>query len=480
MSNTARVNTFTILEKTEDEEIAEAYGSGMRGIPMPDVEEISMEKSGLDGFGELCLQEIDNPEPVSSDPLESKIQRPRETRIATVHKLAIQPLDHEPQLPEPVFELPIKPAATRRVLSPEQANFLNFQAISEAFAPVESSLSVLPEVADCILWLKQPLYNTTMEDGRLFISANHPSLKLVAALIELGYYVDSVRSPTYRQLTALVRKAASLKARDFQKYTALSGEVKQAIATARTPRQRVINQLICHGEKLIPLPQSELKPIEFSRKMLRYELAVHRLMRSLWPLILKKIEQKEGKGSVEWQSAFFAYGNILRSTQVLSDTITKYQLLESLPRIIAELLRVFNQINLKEVIREEILCRLMQLHLAIVRGKDGTNIREHQMDAAFAFRCLKGNVFAEKEYLRLFNEEGRLSAKYFEQLLTRVYSQDHRLSELEEMTIERYRSVVTTEPEAKQINFKIPQPDFNALIRRALGYLVAPPMLSPS
>lgn len=490
MSSSASIQLDTILENTPENDY-EDYGSGLSGIPMPEVEEISMKCSGLGEFGEVYLQELESPEePRRTDPQHSspdrKIQPDNPLSRFKVHQLAIEPLDVNPwtsPAPKAAREAHRQPqnniALPRKSLSPEQANSLNTNAIAEAFAPVEGTLSVIPEVADCIRWLKQPLYDATMDDGRLFITAGHPSLKLITALIDFGHTIQSVRDPAWIKLTELVRLAATLNARDFQKYAGLTAQVHQAMNAADNPGQKVTAWLWGQSERLLPARQPALKPIEFNRSMLRYELAVHKLMRTIWPLILKQIEQQSGRQSAQWQAAFLVYGNVLRSTQVVSRPVAKLQMIDSLPGTIAELLKVFSHIGLKEVIREEIICRLMQVHLAIARGRDGKKIREHRMDAAFAFRCLKGNVFAEQEYQQIFTADGRLSAACFEKLLSRVSSKSHRLTALEEYTIAGYRSVLSTEPETNRlykIRFNLPQaPDFKELMRNTLNFLSSPP-----
>lgn len=435
-------------------------------IPMPHVEELSLDCRGLGEFGEVCLQNIEQ---------QDKKKRP----TASIHKLAILPVESEivPQAPPKETTATVAPNPG---LSLEQANVLSFQAIASAFYQVEMDLSVIPEVADCICWLKHPLYNATTQNGRLFINANHPSLNLVKELIDFGHSIESVREPAYCQLTELVTEAIKLSAKDFQKYHALTDQVKQAQAAARTRKHQMIHWLYNYGDKMLPVSKPEFKAIEFNRTMLRYELAVHRLMRTIWPLVLKNVEQQEGRESAQWCSAFLVYGRILRSTQVISSPILKYQLVDSLPSMIEELFNVFTQINLQEVIREEILCRLMRVHLAIIRGCDGTEIREHKMDTAFAFRCLKGNLFADKEYQRLFNAEGRISNQYFEKLLKRVYSREHKLTELEEHIIAGYRSVVSTEPTKPKDKTHRIMPDVGLKIKGVLDSLVVSPVMSTS
>lgn len=338
------------------------------------------------------------------------------------------------------------------VIDQVSENVLNL--VSHLFTTLNESGNFITDVENLFARLQPPVMQVALTDTKVFQSNEHPVRQYLNQLSELGLRVSEPNEEGFIEL----RDSVTTILKDFSGDLNIFNEQTEALKQYTDSSVYAIKH--ADGEFEAKDFAAAMKHTAISdfldsqNHLLEKELTFHKLLKYVWGAILARVMRRHGTDSDQWKLCTEVYASVLWSTQVDASEEGKREILRSLPKIVQTIRSLFLEYNLKTELRDAILEHMIQVHLAIIRGTDGKNIKDPAGSSLDVFKAFQGKIMEDTDdahhaELDAIDTKG---SEFNEEYLSNVYERFDQISPFDDHTPHQGDSVdwgdISSEDEA--------------------------------
>ena len=354
-----------------------------------------MVNSDFNGFTELDLSQISPDTQIRTATIEdvSKLLKAltHESLIDTGKMLDTN--DVRAALKESLSKLSDEGILT--VIDQVSENVLNL--VSHLFSSLNESGNFITEVQNQFARLQPSVMQVALTDTKIFQSSDHPVRDYLNQLSNLGVRISDPCEEGFMEL----RDSVTTILKEFCGDTSVFEAQSQLMAEYTNSSVYAIKHADGEFEAkdfANAMKHSDISDfLESQNHLLEKELTFHKLLKYVWGAILARVIRRHGVDSEQWKLCTEVYASVLWSTQVDATENGKREILRSLPKIVQTIRSLFLDFNLKTELRDAILEHMIQLHLAIIRGTNGKDIKDPGGSSLEVFKSFQGKIMEDTE-----------------------------------------------------------------------------------
>ncbi|MDX1694344.1 MAG: DUF1631 family protein, partial [Ketobacteraceae bacterium] len=384
--------------------------------------------STFDGFTQLDLSQISPDTQIRTASLEdvTKLLKTltHESLIDTDQMMDVN--DVRAALKESLSKLSDEGILT--VIDQMSENVLNL--VSHLFSSLNESGNFIVEVQNQFARLQPPVMQVALTDTKLFQSSDHPVRAYLNQLSDLGIRISEASEEGYIEL----RDSVTTILKDFSGDLSVFEDQSQQLSDYTSSSIYAIKHADGEFEAkdfANAMKHSAISDfLESQNHLLEKELTFHKLLKYVWGAILARVIRRHGADSEQWKLCTEVYASVLWSTQVDATDSGKREILRSLPNIVQTIRSLFLEYSLKTELRDAILEHMIQLHLAIIRGTNGKDIKDPGGSSLEVFKAFQGKIMDDTEdsHHAELDAIDNTSADYSEERLNNVYERFDQIS----------------------------------------------------
>lgn len=266
--------------------------------------------------------------------------------------------------------------------------------VSHLFENIINDDDLISDVSYQISRVQLPIMRLALSDTSLFQSPNHSARQYINLLGELGIKISSEEEEGYETLKNSIEELL----REFEKdpyiYERLTSSLEEYIENSDYNVEQINQTSQLEDDEYLPENQCPhaLEFLNSQNELLTNELVYHRFLKIVWGALLSRISNEQGIASDAWREAAEMYGTILWSTQADCNQKGKRHVLRHLPKIVNGMQNLFKTYGISDKIKTALLDQMLQIHLLIIRGTDGTKIIEDTSANIDLFQSLSGKI----------------------------------------------------------------------------------------
>ena len=351
--------------------------------------------SDFNGFTELDLSQISPDTQIRTASLDdvSKLlkQLTHENLIDTDQMMDVN--DVRAALKESLSKLSDEGILT--VIDQMSENVLNL--VSHLFSSLNDSGNFIVEVQNQFARLQPSVMQVALTDTKLFQSSDHPVRSYLNQLSDLGIRISEANEEGFIELRDSVTTILKEFSGDLSLFESQCEQLSEYTSNSVYAIKHADGEFEAKDFANAMKHSAISDFLESQNHLLEKELTFHKLLKYVWGAILARVIRRHGADSEQWRLCTETYASVLWSTQVDATNEGKREILRSLPKIVQTIRSLFLEFNLKTELRDAILEHMIQMHLAIIRGTNGKDIKDSGGSSLEVFKAFQGKIMEDTQ-----------------------------------------------------------------------------------